>query len=201
LLSGLREERLEGEAASLWPFVLLSLALLGLVAALAFLRVLGLHLVSRVLLIPAVVLVVLAAAAPWVIRRSPISVALGAILAPLVVASMISGLARFPGLIRFQAEGWTRLQDLVTLVEAPTVRERVMHCSKLEVSARARGIAQEAHAGAALVLGLDPAEIEVTNPAGSYIPPGGSLITYDPITRPADARVEGDWVFTSRCSL
>jgi hypothetical protein len=199
LLSGLRGERLEGQSASLSPLVVLSLVLLGVVITLASFRVVGLTVAPRVLLVPAVVLAVFAAAAPWVIRRSPISVALGAILAALVVAGVISGLARYPDLIGPQAQRWDRLQDLVALVEAPAVREAVTRCPKLEVSARAPGSAVQARAGAALVLGLDPADVGVT--PESHIPPGGSLIAHDPVTRPTDARVEGEWVFMSRCSL
>jgi hypothetical protein len=200
LLSGLREERLEGESASLWPLILVSFAVLGVMVALPLLRLFGFELAPRVVLLPAIALVVLAAAAPFVLRRSTISVALGVILAPIVVVSTIGGLGRSPDLIRYQADGWGRLQDLVALVEAPVVREAVMRCPQLEVSARGAGIAQEAHSGAALVLGLEPADIEVTSPGDPYLPPGGSLVAYDPPRRPTAARTEGDWVFASRCS-
>jgi hypothetical protein len=217
LLSGLREERLEGESASRWPSVLLSLAVLSMTAALAFLRLFEFRLSPRFLFAPAIALIVLAVAAPWLIRRSPVSVALGVILAPLVVAGTIGGLARFPGLISTQSEGRAQLQDLVALLEAPAVREAVIHCPRLVVSSKVGRLDDvgggrhvmtvnygQALASAALVLGLDPADIEVTDPAGYDVPPGGSFISDDPSRHPAPPaarRMEGDWVFTSACSL
>jgi hypothetical protein len=195
LLSGLKGERLEGESAALWPYVLLSLAVLGVMITLVFMYAWGFPVDARYLLAPGIALMVLAAASPWVIPRSPVSVALGVILVPVVVAeTTISGLATFPGSINTEAERRARFQDLVALVEAPAVHDALMNCPKLEASGRLLG---EARAGAAVVLGLDPADIGVT--AGSHIPPGGSVIAYDPSTQLARARVEGDWVFTSRC--
>lgn len=196
LLSGLKGERLEGESAALWPYVLLSLAVLGVMITLVFFYAWGFPVVARFLLAPGIALMVLAAASPWVIPRSPVSVALGVILVPVVVAeTMISGLASFPGSINTEAERRARFQDLVALVEAPAVRDALMHCPKLEASGSLLG---EARGGAAVMLGLDPADIGLT--AGSHIPPGGSVIAHDPSTQPAGAHVEGDWVFTSRCS-